>query len=98
MSIRNRLSRFANRYKELLEETRSSESAWQENRPMSDLVKETGKIVGIVGVATLKVLSLENTSKDEEQYNSFQAELRYGPLGFGYYVGNHRLDDDDDGL
>lgn len=78
MSIRNRLSRFANRYKELLEETKSSESAWQEARPMRDLVKETGKIVGISATAFLTLSSLSGTWRD-------------GGSGFGYYVGDTRL-------
>lgn len=92
MSIINRLSRFVNRYKELLEETKSSDSAWQENRPMSDLVKETGKILGFVGVTSLKVLALADTNESEHRE---QDGWRDGHSGFGYYVGNYRLDDND---
>lgn len=77
-------SKMKARYKELLNETRTSDDPWQSEMPLSDCVKETAKVVGITSSIVLTVASkLHNKNSDG---------WRDGPSGYGYYWGDERID------
>lgn len=85
------LSKMQARYKELLDETRTSDDPWKSEIPLSDCVKETAKVARIVASIALTVAS-KFSDPNNDGLNDNDG-YRDGHSGYGYYFGDQKVDD-----